>query len=112
MEADQSRRPDLRSWPATEVLKFAVPGETTLQLGGKSTTAAAGPRYHDAAPTLSGPSPGSEAMPPRQPINPEPSRRFTKDQERARNAYRLVQPLCAACLETRNAGNNTVPRKS
>lgn len=38
MEADRSRRPELLNWPAADVLKFAVPGETALQFGGKATT--------------------------------------------------------------------------
>jgi CRISPR-associated protein Cmr4 len=40
MEADRSRRgtAEVKDWLAPDVLKFALPVETTLQFGGKATT--------------------------------------------------------------------------
>jgi CRISPR-associated protein Cmr5 len=51
-------------------------------------------------------------MPPVPSPTTEPPRRFTKDQERARNAYRLVHPLWIAYLEARNTGDKTAAAKA
>jgi CRISPR-associated protein Cmr5 len=44
-------------------------------------------------------------MPPDPSPVAEPPRRFTKDQERARRAYRQVQRLWNACADARRAGD-------